>query len=229
MASCDAFYKFTMVDIGAAGSNHDSTVFKESGFGHAILKNKFSIPQDVKLPNTADTVLPYVFVADAAFPLTQHIMRPYPQQNAGEKIRIFNYRLSRARRTIENAFGILAQRWRILRKPIIGDVSTCENIALATVVLHNYLQRAEEDIPVEERHYCPTGYTDIERSDGTIIAGSWREDRTHLRSVGRLGSNNAQASIRTNRDILCDYFNSELGSIPWQVESIQKGSLPDTF
>lgn len=71
-----------------------------------------------------------------------------------------------------------------MRKPIIGDVSTCENIALATVVLHNYLQRAEEDIPMEERHYCPTGYTDNETSDGSVIPGIWREERSYLRSVG---------------------------------------------
>jgi hypothetical protein len=28
MATCDAYYQFKLVDIGAAGSNHDATVFK---------------------------------------------------------------------------------------------------------------------------------------------------------------------------------------------------------
>lgn len=33
MACCDAFNRFTMVDIGAAGANHDATVFKNSSIG----------------------------------------------------------------------------------------------------------------------------------------------------------------------------------------------------
>ncbi|XP_031327875.1 uncharacterized protein LOC116159107 [Photinus pyralis] len=157
MAVCDAFYKFSLVDIGAYGSQYDSIVFSDSPFGSTILHRQrviLHLPHETALPNT-DRILPYFFVADQAFPLHEKIMRPCPGERLGEAKEIFNYRLSRARRTIENTFGILASRWRVFRKPIIANVETCIAITKACVALHNYLQKGEEDLPLEQRRYCP--------------------------------------------------------------------------
>ena len=52
-------------------------------------------------------MLPYVIVGDEAFPLKPYLMQPFPGRDIrnNEERRKYNYRLSRARRVIENAFG----------------------------------------------------------------------------------------------------------------------------
>ena len=66
-------------------------------------------------------------------------MRPYPKEVLDDAKRIFGYRVSRARRTIENVFGICSSRFCVLRKPIIGDAKNVISITKAVVSLHNYL------------------------------------------------------------------------------------------
>lgn len=228
MALCDANYIFTFVDVGACGSNHDGAIFQSSPFGQAFLNNYLDIPPPKPLPG-ANITLPHFIVADAAFPLHYNIMRPFPGSYLSEEKNIYNYRISRARRVIENTFGILSQRWRIYRRTINADINTCENIVLATIVLHNYLQTKERDITASQRKYCPVGLVDTEKENGEICNGKWRNMGKSLKSVGRLGSNNYSTSIRDNRDMLMRYFISPVGAVPWQWEYVSKGNVPENF
>lgn len=227
MATCDAYYRFHMVDIGGAGSNHDSSTFQQSVFGNALLNNLnlLHLPEYKMLPST-ETALPCFLVADQAFPLNKRIMRPYPGKNLTYEKLIFNYRLSRARRVIENTFGILVQRWRILRKTILGDITTCELIVKAAVVMHNYLQKNESDLPLSERKYCPTGYVDHYDKNGALHMGSWRNEGDSLNSIQRVGSNNSARKVQEIRDTLAKYFLSNEGGVSWQYDRIKIGSNP---
>ena len=120
MALVDANYRFIYVDIGEYGTNCDSNVFQFSSFGRKFLKNKLNIPDIKRLPDyNQEGPLPHVIVADEAFPLLHSLMRPYARvkgRTIPKDQAIFNYRLSRARLVVENAFGILAQRWILIGK-----------------------------------------------------------------------------------------------------------------
>jgi hypothetical protein len=67
----------------------------------------------LKTPESSDVKgrkLPYVFVGDDAFSLIRDFLKPYNVKQLTRERKIFNYRLSRARRIIENVFGILVAK-----------------------------------------------------------------------------------------------------------------------
>lgn len=109
LAVVDAHYKFLMVDIGEYGFWNDSAVFRSCPIGTNMISGTLQLPDAQGLPHTSVKTL-FVVVGDEAFPLMENLMRPYPGKGLELCERLFNYQLSRARRTIENAFGILATR-----------------------------------------------------------------------------------------------------------------------
>lgn len=65
-------------------------------------------------------------------------MKPYSHHGPLTiKERVFNYSLSRARRIVQNAFGILVSRFRIFEKPIALSPEKADSIVKTTCVLHN--------------------------------------------------------------------------------------------
>lgn len=108
LAVVDADCKFTAVDIGSYGREGDAGIYLKSRTGKMIKNNTFNIPVPKEIPGT-NTVVPHVIVGDEAFALHENLMKPYPRQQSvhDPSIAVYNYRLSRARRTNENTFGIL--------------------------------------------------------------------------------------------------------------------------
>lgn len=109
MAVVDANYKFLYADVGCNGRCSDGGVFAGTDLREALDDGTINLPQDRPYPND-DQPMPFSLVGDDAFPLRRYMMKPYPQRNLTTEQRIYNYRLSRARRVVENAFGILANR-----------------------------------------------------------------------------------------------------------------------
>ncbi|XP_058817565.1 uncharacterized protein LOC131680866 [Topomyia yanbarensis] len=201
MAMCDANYNFIGVDIGAYGGNADGSVFSNSIFGRRLLHGELGLPQPAALSN--GEVIPYFIVGDAAFPLKANLMRPYPGRNLEAIKENFNYRLSRARRTIENTFGILVARWRILLAPLHLQPIAAENIIKATVVLHNFVKSHEG------QQYAPPTFVDQIGQNGEIIPGEWRSHVDPLEGISAdfiQRGNNASRDAYFVRDALAKYL-----------------------
>ena len=190
LAVVDAHYRFIMFDIGVNGRNSDAAIFQNSLISTKLESGGF--PQS-KAPAMFHKELPYVIVADEAFPLKQHLMKPFPHRGLTHAERIFNYRLSRARRVSENAFGILINRFSILATRMQLEPATATDIAIACLALQNFL-RTEADVTyaehVDNGHTWPLG-------------------------IGQQGGNRSATTAQATRLDFCDYFNT-VGAVPWQ-------------
>lgn len=135
----------------------DGGIFRNSKLYASLEDNSLQIPSP-KIVGDRGPVLPYVIVADEAFALRNYMIRPYSRnQKLDVRKKIFNYRLSRARRVIESSFGILVARWRIFRKPIITSLKFSTNTVQATCCLHNFIINCEE----KHKYYSTLKPTDL--------------------------------------------------------------------
>ena len=198
LAVASADYRFVMVDIGAYGSSNDSGVLNHTALFTCLKNKKLGIPPSKQLPNdTKETRVPHVLLGDEAFPLRCDLMRPFARNALTNERRIFNYRLSRARKVVEIAFGILANRWRLFHRRIQLNPDNVTTVVKATVLLHNILTLPADKVRNEV----------IDR--GTIL------DDDAFQDLANVGSQPATAANDV-RNYFTDYFNSVAGSVEWQ-------------
>ncbi|XP_068089507.1 uncharacterized protein [Hyperolius riggenbachi] len=143
LAIVDADYKFLYVDIGSYGSSSDSTIFKNSKFGRLLESGRLDMPNPLPWPGQLEPNRPFCLVGDEAFGLSTFIMRPYAQRGLNTTKRTFNYRLSRARRMVECAFGIMAAKWRIFQGSLQMTPEHAVTVIKAACILHNYVREKE--------------------------------------------------------------------------------------
>jgi|TergutMp193P3_1026864.scaffolds.fasta_scaffold26680_3 hypothetical protein len=202
LAIVDANYKFIYIDVGTNGRVNDALVFSKSTFNEVLQTNTLNLPTEG------------VFVGDDAFPLRKNIMKPYSMKRPlTVKERIFNYRLSRARRVSENAFGIMVSRFRVYEKPIPLQLHKVDQLIKATCVLHNWLrQSTASTFPG-----VTDGMLDVENwEEGRIIPGCWRQVKAEgMKNATFLHSNNYRRNASDVRDKYAEMFcSSEV--VPWQ-------------
>lgn len=205
LALVDGNYKFLWADVGNPGSSSDAQVFTHSPLRRGLENGTLGLPDD-------DRDTPYFLIGDDAFPLRTWMQKPYSNREQTDEERIFNYRLSRARRVVENSFGILAHRWRCLLSTLQLDPEKARTVIMACMCLHNLMR---DRFPGLQN-------IDVDHEDelGNHIPGAWRNAAV-LQDVERVGGGyQANKEGKKLRTYLKHYYNSPVGSLPWQQHMI---------
>ncbi|KAF7643921.1 hypothetical protein LDENG_00231200 [Lucifuga dentata] len=147
------------------------------------------------------------FIGDEADPLRIDLLRPYPQRQLDHQQRIFNYRLSQARRVF-GIFGILANRWRVFHSIMLLIPDKVTEITLAAASPHNFLCSHRLDL------YLQNALAD--RGEHRLVEGQWR--RQGLGSLYRCTPRGSNYSVKAKqqRDIMKECFVSPQCQVDWQ-------------
>ena len=199
LALVDGQYKFRWVDAGTEGSSSDAQIFNAGQLKRRIDDGRIRFPDPAPIIQGGRDV-PYFILADDAFALKTWLMKPYSRRMLTREERIANYRISSGKRVVENAFGILASRFRVLMTTIELPPDTVREVILTCVVLHNILRSQHQG------QHGAQGPADDDLSGAGGLLG--------VRAVGGHDRNPANEAKR-QRDYLKDYFNNE-GAVAWQ-------------
>ena len=213
LALVDGEYTFLWADVGSPGSNSDCGIYNRSRLQRKLSNGRMGFPQPDPLPND-DQDITYFIVGDDAFPLRDYLVKPYSKRFLSVEERIFNYRCSRARRVVENSFGMLAMRFRCLLTTLAVCPPTAKKIAKCCMTLHNIMRIRHPHIQNND--------IDREDDDHDLIPGAWRNEAIMLDVEVRSRGPRQTAAGKRLRAYLMHYYNSDAGSVPWQRAAIDR-------
>ncbi|XP_004961062.1 uncharacterized protein LOC101754593 isoform X1 [Setaria italica] len=139
LAICDFDMRFTFVVAGWPGSVHDMRVFKDALDKYG---DKFPHPPEGKF-----------YLVDSGYANRIGYLAPYkgtkyhlPEFRAGRiprgKKEHFNYAHSSLRNVIERSFGVLKNKWRILRDLPSYPMAKQSQIIIACMAIHNFIRES---------------------------------------------------------------------------------------
>ncbi|KAK6151521.1 hypothetical protein DH2020_014156 [Rehmannia glutinosa] len=178
---CDQKMLFTYVLSGWEGSAADSRVFRDA----------------VARPNGLRVPTGKIYLCDCGYTNGPGFLAPYrgvryhldewgagrsAPQNSRE---LFNLRHSKARNVIERTFGLLNQRWAILRSNAFYPIKTQNRIIMGCCLLHNFIRTTMSRDPLEDE--VPDLYTDpsnthnddqeyVDQVESSPMWTNWRDE-----------------------------------------------------
>ena len=140
-------------------------------------------------------------------------MKPFPHRGLTKEERIFNYSLSRDRRIVENAFGIILNQFQCLLTTMSLQPKRVESVTLACCSLHNLLR--------DKRPHAILGNADSEDPrTHEHIPGAWQKHNEPLEGLQVHTQQRGPLPAKEICQYLKEYYNSSAGSVPWQDNMI---------
>lgn len=134
---------FMDICVGWPGKVHDARVFSNSTL---YQRGQAGTLLPAWTRQIGFIQVPLCILGDPAYPALTWLMKAYPEhQNMTVRQINYNYRLSRARMVVENAFGRLKGRWRCLLKRNDCSADNVITVVCACVVLHNICELFQDE------------------------------------------------------------------------------------
>jgi len=183
-ALCDSTYKFTSYSAKCVGSTHDALVHAVSSLGWFLEQGRLEKE--------------FWICGDDAYHCTESLITPYPNSQANDEQKHFNYFLSVLRVHIEQAFGMLVARWRIIRDGLEFDLGTNSRIICLCMKLHNYC------IDNGEKSFVQ-GLSSLDRERIQVETEHWyNEAKEDCRDYVSATATNRSGVLSEKRDLLCE-------------------------
>ena len=189
--------------MGASGSSYDAEIFNHSNLKRRIENGTLGLtPPEPLGPGGSD--LHYSLLGDDTFALMPWLVKPYNRRQLTREERIANYRISRGRRVVENAFGILVSRFRVLLMTMEQRPRVVRDIVLTCEALQNMLRSHQG-----------------EQRDHQLQQTTYNHHRMTRGSRGKIKMSEIQEAKR-QRNLLQDYFNNLAWGTGWAGQNLRR-------
>lgn len=191
-AIVDARYRFLTLSSVVCGSTHDSLAFNASALG--IHLKEHGLPTG------------YWIAADAAYMCTESLLVPFSSvqlldSDEGTWRDSFNFFQSSLRVHVEQAFGVLVNRFGILWRPICYDLCHASRVVCSCALLHNFIIDNTNTLQEDEDAGGDISPSVTERRCTTeAFRRWWRESQTQRRGSG--SGTRSDLARSTHRDLL---------------------------
>lgn len=177
-ATCDHNMRFCNVSTISPGSTNDWVAWNRSCLPAAV----HNLPDG------------YHIIGDAAYPLSDQLLTPYPGRGLQPGPDSYNFHLSQLRVKIEQSFGLLVATWGILWRRLAVLFAGRPDLITALFHLHNFLRDEKVDGVKLAEEDAETGRgRPTQEHDGRLTSNSWRSTAPQ---PSRSGMCSARLAIR---------------------------------